>query len=130
MGANLGYFSCLAAKAVGPGGVVHAVEPAPVNVEALERNIRLNELCNVVVHPVAAADVGGERTLRLTARDDHHGLYDHPDSPTIAELRVPTTPADALFDAPANLIKVDVEGAEVEVPKGMAGLLRRSPVPQ
>lgn len=127
VGANLGYFTCLSAKSVGPGGVVHAVEPAPANVEALERNIRLNELRNVVVHPVAAADVRGERTLRLTARNDHHGLYDHPESRTVAEARVSAAPLDALVDVPAQLIKVDVEGAEVDVLEGMGGLLRRSP---
>ena len=127
VGANLGYFTCLAAKSVGPRGVVHAVEPAPANVEALERNIRLNELDNVVVHPVAAAEVVGVRTLRLTAKIDHHGLYDHPDSPTVAEARISTAPLDALVDVPVKLIKVDVEGAEVEVLQGMAGLLRRSP---
>jgi FkbM family methyltransferase len=127
VGANLGYFTCLSAKSVGPGGVVHAVEPAPANVVALERNIRLNQLRNVVVHPVAAADVVGERTLRLTARIDHHGLYDHPESPTVAEARISAAPLDVLVNAPAKLIKVDVEGAEVEVLEGMAGLLRRSP---
>ena len=127
VGANLGYFTCLAAKSVGPGGVVHAVEPAPANVEALERNIRLNELRNVVVHPVAAADVAGERSLRLTARNDHHGLYDHPESPTVAEARISAAPLDALVDGPAKLVKVDVEGAEVDVLEGMRGLLRRSP---
>ena len=127
IGANVGYFTCLAARAVGSGGVVHAVEPASANVETLARNIRLNELDNVVVHPVAAAGVIGVRTLRLTAEVDHHGLYDHPDSPTVAEVRVSTAPVDALVDVPAKLIKVDVEGAEMEVLAGMAGLLRRSP---
>jgi FkbM family methyltransferase len=126
VGANLGYFTCLAGKAVRPRGVVHAVEPAPANVDALKRHIRLNELDNVVVHAVAAADVEAERTLRLTARTDHHGLYDHPESPAVAEARVRTAPLDSLVEGPANLIKVDVEGAEVEVLEGMRGLLRRS----
>ena len=79
------------------------------------------------MHPVAAADVGGERTLRLTARNDHHGLYDHPDSPTVAEARISAAPLDDLVDVPTKLIKVDVEGAEVDVLKGMGGLLRGSP---
>jgi FkbM family methyltransferase len=127
VGANLGYFTCLAAKAVGPRGVVHAVEPAPANVDALKRHIRMNKLDNVVVHAVAAADVEAVRTLRLTARTDHHGLYEHPESPAIAEARVSTAPLDSLVEGAANLIKVDVEGAEVEVLEGMRGLLRRSP---
>jgi FkbM family methyltransferase len=126
VGANVGYFTCLAARAVGPQGVVHAVEPAPANIDALKRNIRLNELNNVVVHSVAASNVAAVRTLRLTAGVDHHGLYDHPNSPTIAETPVSTAPLDVLVDASAKLIKVDVEGAEVEVLQGMAGLLRRS----
>ena len=127
VGANIGYFTCLAARAVGPRGVVHAIEPAPENVEALKRNVRLNGFRNVVVHAVAAADVADVRTLRLTTEVTHHGLYDHPASRTVAEVRVPTAPLDALVEVPANLIKVDVEGAEVEVLRGMEGLLRRSP---
>src|SRR3954447_8208340 len=47
VGANIGYFTCLAARAVGPRGVVHAIEPAPENVEALKRNVQLNGFRNV-----------------------------------------------------------------------------------
>jgi len=127
VGANIGYFTCLAARAVGPRGVVHAIEPAPENVEALKRNVRLNGFRNVVIHAAAAADVADVRTLRLTTEVTHHGLYDHPDSRTVGEVRVPTAPLDALVEVPAKLIKVDVEGAEVEVLRGMKGLLGRSP---
>ena len=127
VGANLGYFTCLAATPSDRAAWSMQSSRHLQNVEALERNIRLNELDNVVVHPVAAADVVDVRTLRLTARIDHHGLYDHPESPTVAEVRIPTAPLDDLVDVPANLIKIDVEGAEVEVLQGMAGLLRRSP---
>src|SRR5437762_6700710 len=44
VGANIGYYVLLAARMVGPEGFIYAVEPAPANVGALQRNLRLNAL--------------------------------------------------------------------------------------
>src|SRR5688572_30507212 len=49
VGANVGFFSLLATKRVGPDGVVYALEPVAENASAVRRNARLNGLTNVSV---------------------------------------------------------------------------------
>lgn len=48
-GANIGVFSVLAAKLVGPQGFVYAVEPDPENVAILSKNIEINDLKNISI---------------------------------------------------------------------------------
>ena len=63
-GANIGYFTFAAVKAVGPAGRVDAFEPDPVNRARLEENLAANgSPANVHVHPVALSDHSGEATL-------------------------------------------------------------------
>src|SRR5262249_684607 len=56
VGANVGYFSPLAARAVGPLGRVIAFEPTPPTLEELRHNVALNDLQNVTVHGEAVLD--------------------------------------------------------------------------
>ncbi len=65
IGANLGFFSILLGRLVGPTGVVHAFEPVPANAVAIERNARLNDLDNVCVMRVALTRSDGEAELLL-----------------------------------------------------------------
>src|SRR5580765_7707639 len=53
VGANIGVFTVMAAKRVGPTGRVIAFEPSPSVIRYLEENVRLNELTNVTVCPLA-----------------------------------------------------------------------------
>jgi len=63
-GANIGYFSLIAAKAVGPAGRVHAFEPQPDNRRRLEEHVAMNSLSKVVtIHPVALSDARGRMEL-------------------------------------------------------------------
>lgn len=64
-GAFVGFFTVLAAKLVGPTGKVLSFEPDPANYEMLLRNIKLNDLNNVI--PVQAALLDRESTLLLNA---------------------------------------------------------------
>jgi FkbM family methyltransferase len=127
VGANIGYYSCLGGKLIGPGGTVHSFEPAAENVEILRRNITRNGLRNVRVHEVAAAAESGKRTLRIAGVSGHHSFYAHPMSETVRTVTVDTRPVDALVEGPVSVIKIDVEGAELEVVHGMRELLRSSP---
>lgn len=127
VGAHIGYFTCLAGSVVGPAGQVHAIEPAPENIDALRRNLAHNDLHNVQVHAVAAAGVAGERVLHVTESSDSHGLHSHPLTPTVALRTVTARPVGELVAPPVGVVKVDVEGAEFEVLEGMAQLLAASP---
>jgi hypothetical protein len=68
VGAHVGYFTCLAARLVGPRGLVLAFEPQPRNYELLLANVWRNGLTNVVVFPWAVSDSSGFATLHLRPR--------------------------------------------------------------
>ena len=115
VGANVGFYSLLAARIVGPEGRVVAFEPHPENVKALERNVRANGLANVVVVPKAVSRTSGGARLagsdRATAHlDESRGL--DVDTITLDEF-VAAEPSLA-----PSVVKIDVEGHELEVLAG------------
>ncbi|MAF11593.1 hypothetical protein CMK11_14180 [Candidatus Poribacteria bacterium] len=136
IGANLGYFSLVAAcnRAAGAPLVVHAFEPAPFYHELLRHNILSNRLSRIVrPHALAVAECSGEETLHLL--DTNSSL-----EPTWAQetrghaplgtVAVRAAALDDLFD-PADLLapfmfKIDVEGAEMAALRGGERLLRSS----
>lgn len=128
-GANIGYFTLLAARCVGPTGRVDAFEPEPHNRARLEKNIERNGLIGrVTVHSVALSDQAGETTIYLPAGGEaNHGcasMY-HRDAPVAGQTAVPAARMDrVLAGASPTLIKLDVEGAEPLAVSGMTGLLQ------
>ncbi|HEX6999619.1 MAG TPA: FkbM family methyltransferase [Gammaproteobacteria bacterium] len=126
VGANIGYNAIYAAHRTGPSGRVIAVEPAPDNVAVLERNVAASGLANVRIEPVAAGRAAGMRELYLRgAVSAVNSLF--PDScyGSVSDvIRVPVARLDDLADE-AALVKIDVEGAELEVLEGMPRLLRQ-----
>ena len=119
LGANAGFFSLIAAKAVGPAGRVYSFEPLASTAAELRANVALNSLDQVEVVEAAVSDTVGEAMFvegdssleaHLSPEDDGSGS------------RVATTTIDAVvgdgFRAP-DLVKIDVEGAEEAVIRGM-----------
>lgn len=126
VGANVGCMTALAARRVGDGGVV-AVEPSPPVLEELRETLRRSGLTNVRLVAAAASDTRGELVLYagpdhnvgLTATTAHRGL-----KPVGA---VPAAPLGELVThaelAAARLVKIDVEGAEDRVLRGLLPVL-------
>lgn len=133
VGANFGYFTLLAAAVVGPAGVVVALEPDPRMAEELRGNVERNGLERVRVLPVAASDREGRATLAGFAEGDRNwgvsSLLDGGEAGAAPRFEVPCAPLDALLDDVGidgvALVKVDVEGAEWTVLRGMREGLRR-----
>lgn len=130
VGAHVGYYSLLAAKKVGPTGHVFAFEPEPMNYDLLVKNAKLNGYQNIVAVQKAASRREGTAKLYLTALDNgRHSVYDH-NLPQAGSRVVETTTVDALLEEhgwPAvSLVKIDVEGAELDVMAGMERVLRES----
>jgi FkbM family methyltransferase len=131
VGANVGFFTMLCARLVGPEGRVYAFEPMPANAAALRHNLALNGLDNVEVVEAAASDVNGTATLLVSRWSAFHRLEGEgfrsrtwQDETT---LEVRTMRLDEFATRPGvrppRLVKMDVEGAEPEVIHGLEGLL-------
>jgi FkbM family methyltransferase len=124
VGANVGYYTILGSRLVGPRGKVIAIEPVLRNLVYLHQHIRLNKAINVSVVSAACSD-----TLSLSVFSSGHNFatgYLLADRPAQNDSKgnwflVPTVTIDALVEqmgAPPDVIKVDVEGAELSVLKG------------
>lgn len=130
IGANLGFFTVLLGRLVENMGIVYAFEPVPANAAMIKRNARLNRLSNVKVLRVACSIQSGRSELLLA---DHVGgavLKSAGVPPDLAgSLMVETSTVDALVASrqikPPNFVKIDVEGAEMDVLKGMETVLRQ-----
>jgi FkbM family methyltransferase len=127
VGAHLGFLTCSAARIAVRGRVI-ALEPAAENCLLLRHNVELNKLANVEVIDAAVSDSVGTRVFHVTGSSDSHGFYVHPLTPTHREETVATTTVDAVLDGTsADLVKIDVEGAEIEVLRGSSRTLATSP---
>lgn len=125
VGAHIGFTSLIAARLVGPAGRVEAFEPYPPNQQRLTRAITLNGAANVGVHPEALGAEPGTRVFHLHDSSLQGSLVEIPGGQSI---KVPCTTLDDLAgDLPApDLVKVDAEGAELEVLAGGRRLLASS----
>lgn len=122
VGANVGFYTLLASVIVGAQGRVFAFEPVPANVAYLREHIRANGISNVEVFDVAVSDDEGRKFFKSGTDKYFLGRL----SPE-GELAVNCVSLDGMRTRrelrPPNLIKIDVEGAELAVLQGAAQLL-------
>jgi FkbM family methyltransferase len=130
VGAHVGKYTLLAARAVGPSGRVHAFEPNPELSRLLEHNISLNALRNVRPNQCAVSDSDGAGDFEACAEASVSSLLprEKRSAPrrTSRILSVPTLRLDtycASNRVRPHLVKVDVEGAELLVFRGSEALL-------
>ncbi len=130
VGANIGYYTALAARAVGPTGKIIALEPDPESFKYLEQTIAANGTENVQAFPVAASDAPATLPLYISAdnRGDNR-LYATGESRPQVEVKAVAT--DALLAEnkidTVDLIKIDVQGYEPKVIAGLCDTITRSP---
>lgn len=132
-GANEGLYSILAARAVGPSGVVVAVEPSPREFRRIYANLELNRLSNVRVVPRGLLDSPGAAVLH--AADATHsghntfGRFVYESVGGVEDTEVQVTTVDDLLREQGldrlDVIKIDVEGAEARLLRGAVGTLKR-----
>lgn len=131
LGANLGYFSLLAARLVGSKGKVYAFEPEPRNFRLLLKNIELNGYHNIVPAQKAISNKAGKVELFLSDGDSGaHTIRQHHDKSNFREsVEVESVNLDEFFAGkshPINVIKMDIEGAEPEAFLGMDRILKEN----
>ena len=132
-GANIGYFSLLAAKYVGEHGRVYSFEPVPQTFETLNKNVHLNTFTNICTNRLALTQSAGE--LRLEIPTDTYTGNPLGRLATTALLgRGSQAVVSAVtLDEYANcsgitsikLVKLDIEGGEVAAIAGMRQLLSK-----
>jgi FkbM family methyltransferase len=125
VGANVGYYTLKASKLVGAAGRVYAIEPVPSTAAVLRANVRLNDCSNVVIHEVAAWSARGKLTLSVPG--SLYGLASVTKEGQGA-VTVEALTLDELLrgENRVDLIKIDVEGAELEVLRGAQSVLRKA----
>jgi FkbM family methyltransferase len=131
IGANLGLYSIRQAGRVGPGGRVYAFEPNPNVASRLERNLLLNRVYNVTVIPKAVYSITGNVSFALNPRSSCAGMVvETTGSPrSHVQEREAVTLDDFVQSASINhidLLKIDVEGGELEVLRGAKVALART----
>jgi FkbM family methyltransferase len=130
IGANLGYVSLSLAKCVGPGGRVIAFEPVPQNAAAFRESVRINRLANIQLMECAASDSSGESVIRIAGNSSTASLVWHRNDPSASEIVIKTVSIDELVESGEmghpKFVKIDVEGAEGSVLKGMRRTLAAS----
>ena len=127
VGAHVGSYAMLGALAVGPTGRVLAFEPDEANRSRLERHVRLNNLPNVEVFDHGLGNASGNVSMvRPVAtnsgmtRDARTG-----ESPDFSmQVKRLDDVADSLSGSRVSVMKIDVEGAEIEVVRGASRLIK------
>lgn len=135
IGAHIGHYTLIASKRAGHTGKVVAIEAHPYNFEILKRNIKLNKLTNVTALNVAAYSSEGWVKLYMKNVTPGYTIY-HTlvskrfDQIDFLEIYASTldriVTRNQISPSEINWIKIDVEGAELEVLRGAKNVLSKS----
>lgn len=138
VGANIGQYTLLASKLVGSPGHVFAFEPSPDVLPKLKKHLLMNHADNVELAAKAVAESDGTASFYPAAQESNQGVGSLlPAESYRAELRssqaveVEVTTLDSFCDQHGiesiDLLKVDVEGLDLDVLRGAERILARSP---
>jgi len=119
IGANIGIYSLFAANII-KSGEIHSFEPHPSNILKLLNNVHRDDSGLIFVHNIALHDSSG--TVRFDPVSGETG-EGHGHISTSGEMLVECRRGDQLDINPPDVIKIDVEGAEMRVLNGLFGLL-------
>ncbi|MEU5956666.1 FkbM family methyltransferase [Streptomyces sp. NPDC047525] len=128
VGANIGYFAVLGSRLVGSAGRVVAIEASPAFHERVLRHIRLNDCANVRAVNAAVSDSHETLTFVLASSNNMGANSIVPyDGPAESSFEMKARPLPEILDEDeltrARVIKIDVEGAEGGVMRGLAPVL-------
>jgi len=135
IGANVGYYSILGGKLIGPEKRLFSFEPQPRMIDRLRRNVALSSLENVQVFPIALSDSTGSVTFYVPPEGREsmgsmraNGRFDISGTIQVNSQRLDDVLQD-LGNPKIGLIKMDAEGAELQILRGATDLLSSSDKP-
>ena len=125
IGAHCGYFAMLLGDLVGPGGRVIAFEPNPPIARLLRRSVAINGFDGrTTVHEIALGDQHAVATLMVPDNEPKNAHVVTGDAHVEGALTVPVERADTIPGVlQADFIKIDAEGAEEAIWRGLSGVL-------
>lgn len=130
-GANVGLYTLLAARLLKFNGRVHSFEPTPSTFALLRENIQVNGFLEsgcVGLHPMALADTEGTASLAVFNGNCGHNTLCWTNE-MAQSVTVPVSRLDTVLEAESrvDIVKIDVEGAEPGVLRGMARTIEKNP---
>lgn len=129
IGAHYGIYSLMVGKHF-KNSKITAVEPLPNNSQTFLKNVSANNLKGRIdLKQLAVSDRIGSQEINVTEASDSVGFYSHPLAETIGKIEVKTTTLDRLMpkSKKVGIIKIDTEGHEIHVLKGMEKVLKNNP---
>ncbi len=129
IGANIGLFSLHASNIIGENGKIFAFEPTPVTFDRLKKNIDINKFLNINAENIGLSDATGVVKFNVSNNgfDAWNSFATLVDAGECTEIQVPTNTLDNYISISEtekiDLIKLDVEGWELNVLKGATRLL-------
>jgi FkbM family methyltransferase len=127
VGAHYGFYTLLAAKE-GKDLEVIAFEPTPETCRVLQKNVTLNGVNNVKVNQVALSDRDALTQFNISLASDSCGFYPNPEAMPLRSLEVRANRLDTFLarrSPCSTLIKIDTEGHELAVLRGLTDTIRR-----
>jgi FkbM family methyltransferase len=123
IGAHIGFFAVIASRIVGSSGQVHCFEPMDESRDRLGQTVELNGLANVHISDVAVSRKSGHAELYPHRLSPMWTLANHQGGRGGVTVRVRSLDDLAAEIGAPQVIKIDVEGAELEVIRGGLRLL-------
>jgi len=129
VGANLGKYTIMMAKRLKDKGLVVGIEPEGHTLELLKKNVKINNLKNVFIVGKACSSKNGKSTFYLEGTTYSGGTHSlKKDTHHVGKIIVDVETLDSIVSRlnikRVDLIKIDVEGSEVDVLKGAQKILK------
>jgi len=129
IGANIGYYVLIESMLVGDSSKVYAIEPVSSNFKALESNIKLNNCKNVEIFNLAVGDKDRKSLIYVSNQSNRSAMERNlvgGDIVGVEEVDVVSVDSFLKDKHIPNLIRMDVEGYEYQIIKGMTKTLKEN----
>jgi FkbM family methyltransferase len=126
IGANIGYYVLIESKIVGKKGKVYAIEPVPKNFEMLKKNIEINKCSNIEMFELAIGDKKCLSEINLSSRCNWSSMIYLKEADVKEKINVNVNTLDNFIKDKKypNFIRMDVEGYEYNILKGMESIFK------